>query len=205
MRQIPKRRASTEAKREAILEAARAVFEREGLEGATLRGIAEAAGYTTPALYFHFDSKEALYGELLGRTLERCLEEVTAAVDAAESPVERLRAGGMAFFGYFAANPRDLDLGFYLFRGGMKPEGLGRDRDIALNAALAATLAPVGAAARELGASETDSALLTADVFAHATGLLLLAHTGRIKMFGAAPRERMERYLDQVLSAFRRP
>ena len=35
----------------------------------------------------------------------------------------------MAFFRYYSDNPRDLDLGFYLFRGGMKPHGLGKERD----------------------------------------------------------------------------
>ena len=97
----------------------------------------------------------------------------------------------MAFFRFYADHPRDLDLGFYLFRGGMRPKGVGRERDKALNAALAAALAPIGEAARALGASETTANLAVADLFAHATGLLLVAHTGRIRMFGASARELM--------------
>jgi AcrR family transcriptional regulator len=50
-----------ELKRGLILAAARKVFEAEGLDGASLRAIAAEAGYTPPALYFHFDSKEAIY------------------------------------------------------------------------------------------------------------------------------------------------
>ena len=46
-------------KRGLILDAARAVFEADGLDGASLRSIAAAAGYTPAALYFHFESKEA--------------------------------------------------------------------------------------------------------------------------------------------------
>jgi len=38
-------------------------------------------------------------------------------------------------FVFMPNNPRDLDLGFYLFRGGMKPQGLGKERDDMLNAA----------------------------------------------------------------------
>jgi AcrR family transcriptional regulator len=53
------RRAAAE-KRARIIEAAESVFQAEGLEGATLRSIAARAGYTPAALYFHFDSKEAL-------------------------------------------------------------------------------------------------------------------------------------------------
>jgi hypothetical protein len=37
-------------------------------------------------------------------------------------------------------------------------------------------------------------------VFAHATGLLLLAHTGRIRMFGASAQRQMERYVDQQIA-----
>src|SRR5919106_6897292 len=33
-------------------------------------------------------------------------------------------AAAMAFFDFDIAHPRDLDLGFYLFCGGMKPAGL---------------------------------------------------------------------------------
>ena len=33
--------------------------------------------------------------------------------------------------------------------------------------------------------------------FAHATGLLLLLHTGRIRMFGASAPELMEAYVDE--------
>lgn len=195
--------ASKHDKRAAILEAARHVFESEGLEGASLRSIATAAGYTPAALYFHFDSKEALYAELLHGSIATCVAAVAAASSAAEAPSERFRAGAMAFFDFYAANPRDLDLGFYLFRGGMKPKGLGRERDRALNAAFAETLAPIAAAARAMGASETEAGLLTADVFAHAVGLLLLAHTGRIRMFGAAPAGLMEKYLDDRIAALK--
>ena len=101
----------------------------------------------------------------------------------------------MAFFRYYAENPSDLDLGFYLFRGGMKPAGLGHERDEILNAALESALRPVCEAAIELGASRQKANLLMVDCFAHATGLLLLLHTGRIRMFGASAPDLMEAYV----------
>ena len=101
----------------------------------------------------------------------------------------------MAFFEFYADNPRDLDLGFYLFRGGMRPKGLGRERDEALNAWLAAALQPIASAAIEIGAAEEEAKLLMVDVFAHAAGLLLLAHTRRIRMFEASAIELMTRYV----------
>src|SRR5690348_1404824 len=67
-------------KRELILGAARSVFAEEGLEGASLRAIATRAGYTAAALYFHFDSKEAIYAEVLRQSLASLGEAVSAAV-----------------------------------------------------------------------------------------------------------------------------
>jgi AcrR family transcriptional regulator len=194
--QAQRREAVSELKRGLILAAARAVFEAEGLEGASLRAIAAKAGYTPAALYFHFDSKEALYAEVLRLSIAALGQAVReGAAAAAETPPERLRAAAMAFFQFYVENPRDLDLGFYLFRGGMKPAGLGRARDKALNAALAEALAPIAAAAEALGATPAEARHVVVDVFAHATGLLLLLHTGRIRMFDADAERLMEDFL----------
>ena len=186
-------RAVQELKRGLILDAARKVFEVEGLDGASLRAIAAEAGYT-PA--FHFDSKEAIYAEVLQASLASLRDAVGRAVECSKEPAGRLHAAAMAFFQFYAENPRDLDLGFYLFRGGMKPKGLGHQRNDALNAGLAATLRPITEAALELHATRVEANLLTVDTFAHAAGLLLLAHTGRIRMFGASAAELMARYID---------
>jgi AcrR family transcriptional regulator len=194
-----RREAVSEHKRGLILKAARKVFEAEGLEGASLRAIAARAGYTPAALYFHFDSKEAIYADVLLASLTALGKSVNAAVAKAKDPDARLRAASLAFFRFYADNPRDLDLGFYLFRGGMKPAGLGRERDEELNAALEAALRPIADAAIELGASQRKANLLMVDSFAHATGLLLLLHTGRIRMFDALAPDLMETYVkDQI-------
>ncbi len=195
-----RRKAVSAMKRRLILEAARRIFEAEGLDGASLRAIAAEAGYTPAALYFHFDSKEAIYGAVLQESLAQLKDAVSQALAGAVLPQERLRLAAIAFFGFYEAHPRDLDLGFYLFRGGMKPQGLGRERDEALNLALSEALAPITEAALALGAEAGAARLLTVDLFAHAAGLLLLAHTGRIRMFDASAATRMERYIAQQIA-----
>ena len=187
-------------KRELILDAAREIFAAEGLEGASLRAIATRAGYTPAALYFHFDSKEAIYAEVLRRTLASLGDAVDAAIVKTRSPRQKFHSAAMAFFRYYAENPRDLDLGFYLFRGGMKPAGLGHDRDKELNAALEAALRPIAEAAEALGNSRQKANMLMVGCFAHATGLLLLLHTGRIRMFGASAPDLMDAYVRDKLS-----
>ncbi len=195
-----RRKAVSAHKRALILDAARAIFEEDGLEGASLRAIAGRAGYTPAALYFHFESKEAIYAAVLHESLAALRAAVDQAVDGAAGPAARFRAAGMAFFDFYAARPRDLDLGFYLFRGGMRSAGLGRDNDAALNAALEATLMPIAAAAEELGADRAEAGRIMVDCFAHAAGLLLLAHTGRIRMFAASAPALMAAHLDEKLA-----
>src|SRR4051794_955634 len=198
-RMTGRRKAVSDHKRELILDAARKVFEADGLEGASLRAIAGAAGYTPAALYFHFESKEAIYAEVLRGSLDDLEQAVNRSVARTKTPVDRLRAAAMAFFRYYSDNPRDLDLGFYLFRGGMKPHGLGKERDDMLNAALESALRPIAEAALALGARREEARALMADIFAHAAGLLLLAHTGRIRMFGASAVNLMERFVEGAI------
>jgi AcrR family transcriptional regulator len=203
-RKSARRQAVSDLKRSLILDAARKIFESEGLDGASLRAIASAAGYTPAALYFHFDSKEAIYAEVLRGSLVNLGTAVSRAALRANTPADRLRAAAMAFFRYYDDNPRDLDLGFYLFRGGMKPHGVGKDRDVVLNTALELALEPVAEAAMALGARRDEARLLVADVFAHCAGLLLLAHTGRIRMFGASAPSLMERFVDTAIATLTR-
>lgn len=200
-RKAGRHEAVRQLKRGLILQAARKVFESDGLEGASLRAIAGAAGYTPAALYFHFESKESIYAELLRGSLASLGVAVREAAARSRGAAARLRAAALAFFRFYDRNPRDLDLGFYLLRGGMKPQGLGKARDEMLNAALAAALQPIADAAVELGASRGQARLVVVDVFAHAAGLLLLAHTGRIRMFEASAPRMMERFLDGLLAA----
>lgn len=191
-----RQQAVADHKRGLILDAARRVFEREGLEGASMRAIAREAGYAPGALYFHFDSKEAVYGALLQDSLDRLAAAVEGAVAAAGGDAAaRLVAAGLAFFDFYAENPRDLDLGFYLFRGGMQPRGLAPEMNRDLNRRLEATLVPIGEAARALGADDEAARAAMAGVFGHAVGLLLLLHTRRIRLFGCDARRLMEDHL----------
>jgi hypothetical protein len=57
----PKRTRDPEAKRAAILAAARAVFAEHGYEGSTIREIARRAGVTHGLVVLHFASKEKLF------------------------------------------------------------------------------------------------------------------------------------------------
>jgi len=70
-----------------------------------------------------------------------------------------------------------------------------------LNAALEAALLPIAAAAEALGARREEARSLMVDAFAHSAGLLLLAHTGRIRMFDASAPTLMKRFIEDKLRA----
>jgi AcrR family transcriptional regulator len=194
-----RRDAVFELKRTLILEAATRVFANNGLRDASMRAIAEEAGYTPGAIYAYFPSKEHIYAAALDESLTRLREATETAAAAEADPRSRFIAAGLAFFDFYDANPRDLDLGFYLFGGGIQPRGLSDELDQQLNAALLATLDPVRQAAEELGADPNRATILTADTFAHASGLLLLAHTRRIELFRLDARELMCQHLQQLM------
>lgn len=63
------------AKREEILEAALGVIARDGIRGASVREIADAAGLSAAGLLHYFDSKEELFVEILRARDERDTRE----------------------------------------------------------------------------------------------------------------------------------
>ena len=166
-----------------MLDAARSVFERLGIEGASIREIAKQAGYTPGAIYSYFENKEAIYGALLAESLERLNAVVDAAGYADMPGADLLDAKASAWFGFYAANPRDLDLGFYLVQG-MQPRGLTDELNYQLNDRLHDALRPCEAALQAMGLNTDDALRENTSLFAHGVGLLLLQHTGRIRMFG---------------------
>ncbi len=189
-----------DARRALVLAAARAAFFELGLEGASLREIAKRAGYTPGAIYSYFASKEEVYGALLGESLERLNEHVAASSPARKGSAPALvRAKATAFFDFYRQNPRDLDLGFYLFHG-MQPRGLTPALNQRLNARLRDALAPTSDALVALGWHAQDAQTEVTALFAHIAGLLLLSHTGRIRMFHQESRALFERYLDAMLA-----
>ena len=77
--------------RQAILDAALAVFSAQGFRGATLDQIATEAGLSKPNLLYYFPSKEAVHGELLDRLLDNWLDPLRA-LDTEGEPVAEVLA-----------------------------------------------------------------------------------------------------------------
>lgn len=200
-----RQQALADAKRSHILSAATAVFIEFGLEAVSMREIAKRAGYTAGAIYSYFANKEEIYGALLAESLER----LNAFVSDAERTISLnegasssndflvLQKSVLAFYQFYRDNPRDLDLGFYLFQG-LKPRGLTNEWDSQLNARLRDAMRPQEIALSKLGFSKNEIDTEVTAIFAHIVGVLLLNHTGRIRMFGKSADELIKHYLDNL-------
>ena len=79
------------AKRQ-ILRAAMKLFSERGLDGTSIRDIARESGYTNPALYKHFGSKEELALHLFETCHRRLWTKCHAAIDGAKSFDDKLDA-----------------------------------------------------------------------------------------------------------------
>ena len=75
-----------------LLDSAQEIFARNGFAGASVDQIAEHAGYSKGAVYSNFESKEALFLELLKEHMSQELQELRALLDRSGSAREILHA-----------------------------------------------------------------------------------------------------------------
>lgn len=80
-----------EIRRQAIIDAAVAVFVQHGFAAATTDQIARAAGLSKGGLYWHFKSKDEILSALLLEFFDRDLLEVREVLAGSGSASERLR------------------------------------------------------------------------------------------------------------------
>jgi AcrR family transcriptional regulator len=102
------------ALRDALLEAAERVLERDGLAGLTLRAVAREAGVSHAAPTHHFGDLTGLLSELAAIGFRRFNAEMSAARAAGAGPVERAMAPAKAYVAYAQAHPGMYGL---MFRG----------------------------------------------------------------------------------------
>jgi AcrR family transcriptional regulator len=196
---LQRRQTLTDARRALVLDAARAVFSESGIEGASIREIAKRAGYTPGAIYSYFESKEAVYAALLDESLTRLQAAVADARVFKAKPEKTLLSKALAWFDFYAANPRDLDLGFYLVHG-MRPRGLTSELDHDLNDRLYDALRPCEDALQALGLDAKRALQENTSLFAQGVGLLLMQHTGRIRMFRQSAELLFKTYVAQLVA-----
>ena len=96
-----------------ISAAAQELFLKEGLEGFSMRKVAEMAGISAPAIYRHFQNKDELLNEIITEGLN-ILEGYLRPALEAETPYERLSLLVDRFLDFALEQPRYFDFAFMI-------------------------------------------------------------------------------------------
>jgi AcrR family transcriptional regulator len=190
---VPSRRRDAVATRQALLDAARELFDAHGFRGTTVRAIGERAGVDPALIARYFGGKAELYQAVLDQ--DRLAVEPTAAPAAGGPPAQR-------------RSPRHV-IDAMLER--VDEHGVGPvlraltdpDTDAATRDELGARLhayvtAPLATWLREAGVS--DAELRAEVVVAALLGVMIARATGGLSRVAEADRERLATLLEELLS-----
>ncbi len=75
-----------------LLNVAAGMFRRYGYGGTSTRALAEALGMQKASLYYHMPTKEKLLYELATRSMDHMDAQIYPAVEAAETPIDKITA-----------------------------------------------------------------------------------------------------------------
>jgi AcrR family transcriptional regulator len=118
--------------RDRIFEAARRLFDAQGIAGVSLRNVGKEVGVTAMAIYRHFEDKDALVDALVMDGLAAWEARVRAI--SAPTPAGLLEAMNEAFLDFALSEPRRFEAAFMLsarsarrypddFEKGLSPPG----------------------------------------------------------------------------------
>src|SRR6476661_4701387 len=133
------------ALRDALLNAAERVLERDGLAGLTLRAVAREAGVSHAAPTHHFGDLTGLVSELAAIGFRQFNTAMELAGSAGRSPIEKALARAKAYVAYAQAHPGMYGLMFRTERLDMSRPSLHE----AASAAFAGLAGSIGESRRE--------------------------------------------------------
>lgn len=139
--------------RQRLLDAAAAVFARRGFAAASVEEIAREAGYSTGAIYWHFDGKDDLFLAMAEEFAVDRVRELSAVIgDTEVGAAERARRAGDQWMERLLADP-------VRFRVALEFRSYAQERP-AVREALAVRLAAVRMAAARQLASDAEAGRL---------------------------------------------
>lgn len=105
-----RRQQEKENLRQEILDAARELFVAEGYESVSMRKIAERIGYSPTTIYLYFKDKSELLHEICESTFSKLSDQIEASWFGTSDPLERMRAGLLAYIRFGLDNPHHYDV-----------------------------------------------------------------------------------------------
>jgi AcrR family transcriptional regulator len=91
--------------REEILEAARELFLKEGVENVSMRAIAKKIEYSPTTIYLYFKDKWDLFQSICEEAFAKLEQELEAIKTTEDNPVECVRLGAIAYANFGLGHP----------------------------------------------------------------------------------------------------
>jgi AcrR family transcriptional regulator len=166
--------------RDRILASACDLYLADGLEGFSMRKLAKQVGVTAPALYRHFDGRDAVLADVLREAYETFTRYIYRALGA-PTPLERFAKAGEGYLDFVFDHPRWYGI---LYSG---PESLGMEQ-------LPSDIEEMGCAVHQFWIDRVrecmdagilkhgDPAATSVTMWAHAHGMIQLYHHGHFRM-----------------------
>lgn len=164
--------------RQDILARACDLYLSQGLDGFSMRGLAKEVGVTAPALYRHYDGREAVLADVMREAHRAFMSYIYRALEA-PTPFERFEKAGEGYLDFAIENPRWYAMLF------SSPERLGMtaipDDIEAMGCAIHQFwIDRVGECVRAGILREADPFELSVTMWAHAHGIVQLYYQGRL-------------------------
>lgn len=163
-----------------ILVCACELYLNDGLDGFSMRKLAKQVGVTAPALYRHYDGKEAVLADVVREAYQAFTRYIYRALGA-PTPLERFFAAGEGYLDFVFEHPRWHSI------LNSSPESLGMD-------AFPEDIEAMGCAVHQFWIDRVrecmdagilkkgDPAIASVTMWAHAHGLVQLYHQGQLRM-----------------------
>src|ERR1035438_1121367 len=120
---VKQRRArEKEGLRDEILDAARALFVKEGYESVSIRKIADKVEYATGTIYLYFRDKAEILDRICEETFARLIVRMQAIEHDSAAPLDKLRRGLRTYIQFGLDNPNHYVLTFNQAKAHIKSE-----------------------------------------------------------------------------------
>jgi AcrR family transcriptional regulator len=164
--------------REGIVSAALRLFAERGFASASIAGIAEAAGITKGAIYWHFDSKDALFKAILDQIRHDWQDVVRNPLEREPDPLRKIE---LLFDQYALFLKREPEVCLFLQRVLLEPEGDYAKQVARVFDRTQAFVAGILEDAKRAGQldSQLDSAIVARTILISLTGVTAHCHASR--------------------------
>ena len=184
--------------RERILECACGLYLEHGLDGFSMRKLAKEVGVTAPALYRHYDGREAVLVDVVREAYHEFTRYIYRAL-AQPTPLERFLGAGQGYLDFVFEHPRWYSIIH------TSPEALGIEAmpdDIeALGCAIHQFWIDRVRECMEAGVLKSgDPAVTSITMWAHAHGMIQLFHRGQLDVTAVEFRALFEASCERLMS-----